>query len=245
MKKLVLAAATAVATLSTVSPAQATLIDLSSYVDNNISTYTDGGAYPAPGTVMVGGIDFLLAGFGGGTGIIRGPANTPVAIAINEANVSAVYLIVNSADGGQAGTDVGSIVFNGTNGASETVDLIEGQNIRDHYSGVFNNGTSNVYATENYPGGAHFDVFKYSLPTFAGQTLSSISFTSKELGFPYGSPFIAGITTDVTSSAPGVPEPVTWVLMISGFGLVGGMMRRVRRAAGELVPGTVHPTATA
>jgi hypothetical protein len=27
-----------------------------------------------------------------------------------------------------------------------------------------------------------------------------------------------------------VPEPASWALMIAGFGLVGGMMRRQRRA---------------
>jgi hypothetical protein len=29
---------------------------------------------------------------------------------------------------------------------------------------------------------------------------------------------------------PGVPEPATWALMIGGFGLAGGMLRRRRTA---------------
>ena len=173
MRSLALATAATLATVVVTAPARAALVDLAPYVDNDISGYTDGSAYPAPGVATVGGVQFLLAGFGGGTGIIRGPANTPVTIAIGQTGVASVYLIVNSADGGQTGSDVGSIVFNGTNAATETVDLIEGTNIRDHYSGAFNNATGNLYATENYPGGAHFDVYRYDLPTFAGQTLTS------------------------------------------------------------------------
>lgn len=32
-----------------------------------------------------------------------------------------------------------------------------------------------------------------------------------------------------------VPEPATWAMLISGFGLIGGQMRRKRRARGDLV----------
>ena len=45
-----------------------------------------------------------------------------------------------------------------------------------------------------------------------------------------------GITTLVTpptppTSVPGVPEPATWAMMIIGFGLLGGLLRRRRRTA--------------
>lgn len=35
----------------------------------------------------------------------------------------------------------------------------------------------------------------------------------------------------VASGVSGVPEPATWAMMIGGFGLTGGMMRRRRQAA--------------
>ncbi len=50
-----------------------------------------------------------------------------------------------------------------------------------------------------------------------------------------------GITTLVTppgggggpTPVPGVPEPETWAMMIIGFGLLGGLLRRRRRTASE------------
>mgnify|MGYP000176760204 CR=1 FL=1 len=49
-----------------------------------------------------------------------------------------------------------------------------------------------------------------------------------------------GITTLVTPPTstpnppvPGVPEPATWAMMIIGFGLLGALLRRRRRTAGE------------
>jgi hypothetical protein len=50
-----------------------------------------------------------------------------------------------------------------------------------------------------------------------------------------------GITTLVTppgsvppTPVPSVPEPATWAMMIIGFGLLGGLLRRRRRTAGEI-----------
>ena len=40
------------------------------------------------------------------------------------------------------------------------------------------------------------------------------------------------VTLDVTSGAgTAVPEPATWTMMIAGFGLVGGALRRRRAPA--------------
>ena len=36
---------------------------------------------------------------------------------------------------------------------------------------------------------------------------------------------------DINPPAPGVPEPAVWAMMIGGFGLVGGAMRRRSTAA--------------
>lgn len=42
--------------------------------------------------------------------------------------------------------------------------------------------------------------------------------------------FIGVDTFSVTANAAAVPEPASWALMISGFGLVGGALRTSRRA---------------
>jgi len=57
----------------------------------------------------------------------------------------------------------------------------------------------------------------------AGQTITSINFASSQNSFEID---------DLAVSA--VPEPATWAMMIGGFGLVGGAMRR-RRSVGTSV----------
>ena len=238
MKNVALGALATACVFAISSPTYAKLIDLSAYADNNISTYTDGSAYPGPGVANVAGINFELAGFDGGTGIVRDVSssalnNISVDISIGETGISDLFAIVNSADGGSAGSNVGNLVLTAANGATETINLIEGVNIRDHYSGVFNNTTANLYGTQNYTGGAHFDVYDYSLPASFNNTLASVKFTSYELGFPLGSPFVAGLTTEDATSISAVPEPATWMMMILGFGLVGGVLRSAYRKSEE------------
>ncbi|NJC34910.1 hypothetical protein GGR88_002424 [Sphingomonas jejuensis] len=57
----------------------------------------------------------------------------------------------------------------------------------------------------------------------AGQTITGVSFASSQNSFEID---------DLAVSA--VPEPATWAMMIGGFGLVGGAMRR-RRSVGTTV----------
>jgi hypothetical protein len=61
-----------------------------------------------------------------------------------------------------------------------------------------------------------------------------------------------GITTLVTPpgaapppAVPGVPEPATWAMMIIGFGMVGGLLRRRRRIAGAPDAATADRSALA
>ena len=42
----------------------------------------------------------------------------------------------------------------------------------------------------------------------------------------------AGVQFSAVAATGGVPEPATWALMLGGFGLVGGAMRRRRGVAG-------------
>ncbi|MFM6852519.1 MAG: PEPxxWA-CTERM sorting domain-containing protein [Sphingopyxis sp.] len=58
-----------------------------------------------------------------------------------------------------------------------------------------------------------------------GQTINSVTLTNGTNAYMT----IDNIATDVAAVAGGVPEPMTWGLMILGFGMIGGAMRRRAR----------------
>jgi hypothetical protein len=224
-RHLVALVATGISALSATASGAA-MIDLSSYVNSNVSTYAGGSGYPAPGQTTIGGITFSLAGYQGGTGVDNPTGNTSKTIAIGETGIDFVYLIVNSAFG-SSGATVGAITFTG-NGTSSIIDLVEGINVRDHYCcGGYNQTASSIFATADYTGGAHFDVYRYALAPELAQSLDSITFAGINSGNPQGEPFLAAITT----AAAVVPEPATWAMLVGGFGLVGGALRVGRRTA--------------
>jgi len=80
-----------------------------------------------------------------------------------------------------------------------------------------------------------------ALPLVATPAAAGSSFFIPPLVIPGGGG--GGITTLVTPPpgaggappppVPGVPEPETWAMMIIGFGLLGGLLRRRRRTASE------------
>lgn len=203
-------------------PAAAATVDLQSYVNANVSSYVSGEDYPF-GSTTIGGIDFDLTSFAGGTGVVQLTDSNSVTIDAEQSGVDTAYIILNSA-WGQAGANNGSLTFNGANGSQVVVQLVQGLNIRDHYT-VYNNAASEVFATATYDGGNRFDVYRYDLGALGGN-LSSIVFTASNATFPQGAPFIAAVTTSLEGSAGTVPEPATWALMILGFGAVGATARR-------------------
>jgi hypothetical protein len=221
--------------------ASASTVDLSGYLNANASGYTSGSNYPAPGTISIGGIPFTLSGFGGGTGVVQTPSglSTFDITGLNIANAGVAYTIINSAFGA-SGATVGSIEFIGSGSATVTYDLVEGQNVRDHYFGGFNNVATNLYATAAYqngsvvsdgPGLVHFDVQQFSLAGLLGQNLSEIVFKGTG-GSPEGEPFLAAVTTQVSA----VPEPSTWAMIIIGFIGTGYVAYRRTRS----LPGSVQ-----
>jgi len=74
-----------------------------------------------------------------------------------------------------------------------------------------------------------------ALPLAAAPAAAGSSMFIPPLFIPGGGG--GGITTLVTpptpQAVPGVPEPATWAMMIIGFGLLGGLLRRRRRTASE------------
>lgn len=78
--------------------------------------------------------------------------------------------------------------------------------------------------------------------TTAGSTVANTAYFSGPLTFSFrsasGSIVLDNLALDVRGTAvnpePGaVPEPATWAMMIGGFGLVGGAMRRRRNMGGH------------
>ena len=217
------------AVLMTAGPAaHASTVDLSAYVNANVSSYTQGWNYPAPGPLAIGGVGFSLAGYGGGVGVIQtlgqGESYTVGGLDIADADVA--YTIANSAFGGY-GSTIATITFTGSGGASVTYDYTEGTTIRDHYYGWYNNVATGIYANAAFidgaivpdaPGLVRFDVQRFSLAPLMGQNLASITLTDT---MGSGQAFLAAVTTDST-----VPEPATWAMLVAGFGMVGLASRR-------------------
>ena len=76
-----------------------------------------------------------------------------------------------------------------------------------------------------------FDAVAY---TQGGQPLTSVAdqYNALNGGAPYaGYPTAGYWTASFPIVSPGVPEPASWALMLSGFGLIGGAMRARRRTA--------------
>lgn len=75
-------------------------------------------------------------------------------------------------------------------------------------------------------GGAITDFQTATLDSlFAGSALTSVTFSGFDAAFaPKG--FALDNLALTLVSAPAVPEPAAWALMIGGFGLIGGAMRR-------------------
>jgi hypothetical protein len=222
------------------SGAFASQVDISGVVTNDSGTFTQGNNYPTTGQTTIGGISFTLAGNqpSGGPGVAVTVNNSITIGGLNITDDAVAYTILNSGNGGTLGDNIGSITFVGSGNAEVTYQLIEGQNIRDHFFGGFNNVATGLFATTGYlngnevpdgPGLVHFDVQEFSLAGLDGQALSEIILTGDNAA--NGEPFLAAVTTSAISA---VPELSTWAMMILGFCGLGFMAYRRKQNGAAL-----------
>ncbi len=213
-------------------------VSIAAETNSDIRTYTGGSNYPVgPTSISVAGVPFDLVPLTSqpvnSLGVIQTANGTPSVFNIPAAvsGATTVYTLMNSA-WGASGANVGSIEFQGANGADVTFQIVEGVNIRDHYQDGFNNSATNVVydpflnGVQDPNGPDRLDMQTFTLPAaFAGTTLTNIVFSGSG-GYPEGAPFLAAVTTETPSA---VPEPCSLTLM--GLGLVGlaGYVQRQRR----------------
>jgi hypothetical protein len=212
--------------------AGAATVDLSSLVNSDIRTYTNGSVYPiAPTTLTINGIGFSLIPDGAAPnslGVIQTPAgDSSFTIPVSLPGVTTVYTLINSAFGANADL-TGSLVFTDAANDTFTYDLTEGVNVRDHFNGAFINTASNLFGTATFTGAGgtdRLDAQQIFLPSaFASSTLTQIVFHGINAGSPQGEPFLAAITTSTVA----VPEPGTWALLLVGVGAMGAGLRTRR-----------------
>jgi len=233
--------------LSTRVAYASTSVDLQTQVNADLQTqYTNGSNYPSGGTILTNGnVSFTLAyGPNGtsGTGTLQtGPfnpssaVNIPVStstfdIKVNIADPGTVYTLINSAYG-LLNQTIGSVEFKATGGLDYTVNLVEGQNIRDHNNDGWNNligsgSLGHMYInTFSFAGGqVRLDEQAFVLPTsFQSATLTDIILNGT--GNPDGEPFLAAATV-TSSTETAVPEPPSLVMVSLVVGMVAGWRRR-------------------
>jgi hypothetical protein len=214
-------------------------LDLSGIVNSDLTWYTFGQNYPAPGSITIAGIPFELTdGGNGNTWVVGGlewPAATYSVDGLKIANATKMYVIINSAFG-VCGVDVGSI---GVSGVEFT--LTEGRNVRDHFIGGFCNVQTEAIATQEYGDGVIFDVYEFDLSEVRGPISE---FTFENFGkLIDGSPLVAAVTFE-TASVPGVVNSVHvgGPDVCSGFGLSPGCDANMSISAVKYRDGSVNGT---
>jgi hypothetical protein len=219
--------------------AQFTEVDISSQINVDVRTYTDGQNYQPGGTqLVVSGVPFGLAELNNNpntTGVVQGGGLSQTGLFNYTFSMPAgtmatvLYTLLNTANG-EPGINEGSIVVTGSGGETATLNLTEGNNIRDHNNDGFVNTLSDPTVVPTYfLNGApttqsvqtRLDRQELVLPgTFSGDTIASIKFQGDAQGNPNGAAFLAGLTLY------NVPEPSTVAVLALGVAAMLGLRRR-------------------
>lgn len=203
--------------------AQASIfVDFDSQVTNDITTFTGGSGYPQNGGfVNVAGVDHRLAQTTSGRTGAMFFVNETKTITINEFGISEVYTLINSTQG-VTGQLNGRIEIVGSGGLLQTVFLTQGDNIRDHFNGSWNNNAPNLNGSLSYQTGVRFDQQKIVLDTaFHTATLTEIRFIGENNFGGNGSPMLQSLTLEA------VPEPGTMIALATGVTLL--LRRKVKK----------------
>lgn len=223
-----------------VASAQVTTIPLPTY-NARLQTFgTAGSAFPE-GDVTLGGIAFSIPA---GTGVLNvwdsesvvvpGPNPHTLVVPVNVFGVQTVYSLVNTLWGSFApAPGLASIQFNGSLGASYTVNLVGNVDVRDFLFNVFTNSINNTTTTNVFNAGSGFgnavrlDMQSIVLPAeFQTQTLTDITFIDNGADGTQRI-FVSGLSV----AAAAVPEPSSMLLIgAAGVG-VGSYYWRRRQAA--------------
>ena len=241
MKKSQIITVLVMATVNITAHAQFTEINLSSLINADLQTYTDGTDYqPGGSQLTVSGVPFglaLLNNTPGTTGIVQTPDNggqiQSYTFSIPAGTYATILYTLMNTTWGYAGVNEGSIVVTGSGGETATLDLTEGFNIRDHYNGFYCNTYTDptlvpTYFVNQAPnptnGQVRLDRQELVLPSsFDGDTLASITFNGIGHGqFSGGDPFLAAMTLQT------VPEPGLFSLF--GLAALVLVIRRQRRS---------------
>ena len=184
------------------------------------------------------GVNFQITSDTAGHDFAQIDGGTTEIVPIGLTKVTNLYLLMAAYNGQSV-----NITLNGSGGATQTFSNLF---IPDFNGGAGSNGYSAI-GTDNYvktvfnvldtgAGGTgnssngafnNYNLSEVGLTLgaqFTGQTLTSVGIFSN--GFE---PLLLGVTA-VTPNAVGVvPEPASWAMMVSGFGISGFAMRQRRR----------------
>lgn len=180
--------------------------DLTPYASLDIRTLTNGDLYPSGGqTLSVGGVPMYVAAaselpeslivvYVGNDGVFRS-----YDIPVNVRGARTVYTLINNLYG-VCDVELGKVEIFGQNGSYASLTLVEGNNIRDHYQGIFCNTLSDtsVFPLEfGEDRSVRLDRQKIELPeSFLEDTITFVRFSGQGR-YPEGAVFLAALTIEV------------------------------------------------
>ena len=85
--------------------------------------------------------------------------------------VTSIYTLINSGLG-VFGADVGRLTFTDTASNVVFYDLVEGNNIRDHYNGFYNNIATGLAGTAQFDGGVRLDMQEFDVSGFGSNSVT-------------------------------------------------------------------------
>jgi len=99
----------------------------------------------------------------------------------------------------------------------------------DFYANIIT--TSNGVLVGPPPSITSSDPFVLGSVSFLASAAGSLTLSFGTTSHDDIGPLLDGVAVDVSDVTAAVPEPATWAMMLAGFGLVGGAMRRRTRTA--------------